>query len=161
MSGVKITKDAVNDTIKAILKLAKKDVLVGVPESAGEHEDAEISNAALAYIHNYGAPAANIPARPFMEPGIETAKPKIVGQMKKAGQAATDRNVEAVEKSLHACGLIAQNSVRAAITDGDFAPLKPATVKARERAGHSGDKPLIVTGQLRNAITYVVTDKSK
>lgn len=159
--SVKVTKDNVNATIKSILALAKKDVLVGIPESSGEHEDSEISNAALGYIHNYGSPAANIPARPFLEPGVEEAQQKIAAQMKKAGEAATDRNVEGVDKALHACGLVAQNSVRAAITDGDFAPLKPATVKARERAGHSGDKPLIVTGQLRGSVTYQVVDKGR
>jgi len=159
--SVKVTKDNVAESIKAILALAQKDVLIGVPEGAGEHEDAEITNAQLAYIHEFGAPAANIPARPFLHPGIEHAQGKITEQMKKAGQAATERDPKKVEKALNAAGLIGQNSVRAAITDGDFVPLKPATVAARERAGHSGDKPLIVTGQLRNSITYVVVDKKK
>jgi phage gpG-like protein len=159
--SAKVTKDKVAATIKAILDLANKDVLIGIPESGGEHEDSEISNAALGYIHNYGSPAANIPARPFLEPGVEHAQEKIAEQMKKAGQAATDLNREGVDKAMHACGLVAQNSVRAAITDGDFTPLKPATVKAREREGHSGDKPLIVTGQLRDSVTYVVQDKGK
>jgi phage gpG-like protein len=159
--SVKTTKDNVAATIKSILALANKDVLVGIPEGSRHdgNDGSEISNAALGYIHEYGAPGANIPARPFLHPGVEDAQPKIAAQMKKAGEAAADRNAKGVDKALHACGLVAQASVRAAITDGDFVPLKPATVKARERAGHSGDKPLIVTGQLRNSVTYVVEDK--
>lgn len=159
--SLKVTKDNVDATLKAIMKLAKKDVLVGVPEAAGEHEGGEISNAALAYIHSNGAPEVNIPPRPFMDQGIENAKTKIVGQLKKAGESATDRNPEGVEKAMHACGLIAQASVKEAIVAGDFVPDKPATIAARERAGHSGDKPLIVTSQLLQSITYVVTEKGK
>jgi hypothetical protein len=159
--SVEITKDNVDETIRAILKLAEKDVLVGIPEASGEHEGGEISNASLGYIHEFGSPAANIPARPFLNPGVENAKKQITLQLKKAGEAATNRDVRGVDKALHACGLIAQSSVREAITDGDFTPLKPATIKARERAGHSGDKPLIVTGQLRQSIQYVVRDKKK
>jgi hypothetical protein len=50
--------------------------------------------------------------------------------------------------------------VRAFITAGQgFAPLAAATLAARRRKGRTGTKPLIDTGQLRRAITYVLRRK--
>jgi len=62
-----------------------------------------------------------------------------------------------ITAALTKAGIVAQNSVKAAITKGEgFAPLADATVKARQRKGFKGTKPLIRTGQLRNSITYIV-----
>ncbi|MDD1617199.1 MAG: hypothetical protein LUQ28_12105, partial [Methylococcaceae bacterium] len=59
--------------------------------------------------------------------------------------------------SLTKAGIVAQNSVKATITKGEgFEPLAESTIKARQRKGFKGTKPLIRTGQLRNSITYIV-----
>lgn len=157
-SGVRVTKDKTRDLFKAISALTRKDVLVGVPEEAPDRRGEGISNAALAYIHQFGAPAANIPARPFLYEGIEDAQEKIVGQLGKGGKAALDGDSAGVDKALNSAGLVAQNSVKARINEGDFTPLAPSTVAARKRKGDDDPKPLVDTGQLRNSITYVVVD---
>ena len=160
-SGVTVTKDKTRDLFKAISELTKRDVLVGVPEDAPDRRGEGISNAALAYIHNFGAPAANIPARPFLYEGIDDAQGKIASQLGKGGKAALDGDSAGVNKALNSVGLVAQNAVRARINEGDFAPLAPSTIAARKRMGDDDPKPLVVSGQLRNAITYVVVDKGK
>src|SRR5258708_13943696 len=63
----------------ALKLMASMEVLVGIPAEKAPRTSAEaksqpINNAALGYIHNYGSPTQNIPARPFMEPGITDSK---------------------------------------------------------------------------------------
>jgi hypothetical protein len=143
---------------KALEDLAKKRVLVGVPADKS-FRDGEINNAQLAYIHDKGSPAQNIPARPFLGPGIEEGLPAITTQLKKTAQAAFDGEVDGVEKGLHSTGLVAADAVKRKLVDGPFAPLKPATLAARKHKGFFGTSPLNVTGQLRGAVSYVIRRK--
>jgi len=140
-------------------KLVKNEVLVGVPREAPVRKDGEMNNATLAYIHNNGSPAQNIPARPFMEPGVEAVKDRIVSNLKSAAKKALDKDENAVGESLHKVGLIVQASIRGKINEGIDPPLAPATLAARRRSGAKGTKPLIRTGQMRNAINYEVRKK--
>jgi phage gpG-like protein len=156
---IKVTKDNVDNMLEAVKAMAAKRVLVGVPSEETARRGDPINNATLAYIHENGSPARNIPARPFLKPGVEAAKPKLLTTLRLyAKQALTDKS--AIEKGLNAAGLVAQSAVKNRIRSGEgFAPLKPGTLAARKRKGAKGTKPLIRTGQLLNSITYVVRDK--
>jgi hypothetical protein len=141
---------------KAISVLRENDVLVGVPEENTERKNDEPTNAMLAYINDKGSPTQNIPPRPFLEPGIQDAKDRIEDGLRKAGEAALDGKSDAVLSNLNAVGLVASTSVKLRINTGPFVPLKPATVAARRRQGFTGTRPLIVTAQLRNSVTFIV-----
>lgn len=159
----------------AISKLAKRDVLVGVPQADTERKDpGAMTNATLAYIHDNGSPGSNIPARPFMHPGILAAKPGITGQFKAAARGALEG--KDIEPSLNKAGLVAQTSIKGIINAGIEPALADSTLRGRIRnrtsikgaeaelahragggeAGMDLAKPLVATGQLRNSITYVV-----
>lgn len=180
----KIVKEIINNLPKlktSFAKLSKKDVLVGVPSDTSERKDDEgsMNNATIAYIQDNGSPAANIPARPFMVPGIEGCKDKLSGMFKKGAQEIVEGNDGAIEASLTKAGLIAQASIRNKINEGIPPPLADSTLKARIRSGKavkgakaelksryegnppsmSNAKPLIQTGQLRNSISFVVRNK--
>lgn len=157
-------KDNTAAMLKAVKDLTSQDVLVGVPEekaarNSSEQKSKPINNAALAYIHDKGSPAANIPPRPFFDPGINESKPQIVAAMKKVGTAAMNRQNVNVERGLHAVGLIAATAIKNKINNGPFQPLAESTLAARRARGRTGIKPLLDTGQLRNAITYVLRKK--
>lgn len=156
---IKVTKDNVDNVLEAIKAMANKRVLVGIPSDKAPRRGDPINNATLGYIHENGSPARNIPARPFLKPGVASAKDKLVQTLKGyAKQALADKS--AIEKGLNAAGLVAQSAVKNRIRSGEgFAPLKPGTLAARKRKGAKGTKPLIRTGQLLNSITYVVRDK--
>lgn len=159
---MKITTDNVAKVLATIQELAGKQVLVGIPASKATREegDAEpINNAQLGHIHEYGAPASNIPARPFLIPGVARAQESINGHLQKAAKAAMDGNEEKVDVELNATGLVAQAGARYEINNGDLAPLSDRTLAERRKRGRTGIKPLIDTGQLRNAITYVIREK--
>jgi hypothetical protein len=139
------------------------DVLVGVPAQKAVRTYAEakakglkINNAALGYIHNYGLPTKNIPARPFMEPGIHNSQAQVVKFLRAAAEQAIEGNPGGVRKNFIAAGIAAQTAIKAKINTGPFAPLKESTLAARRRRGRTGTRPLIDTAQLRNSINFVV-----
>ncbi|HVI10225.1 MAG TPA: hypothetical protein VND65_18185 [Candidatus Binatia bacterium] len=157
-----ITKVDATRQVAAGMKLLKgQEVLVGIPaenapRDAAEARGTDITNAALAYLHNYGSPTQNIPARPFAEPGIEAAKVEIGDGFQKAGLAALDGKPDVMMKNLHAIGIRASTSIRNKINEGIPPPLAASTIRARKRRGRTGTKPLVDTAQMRNAVTYVV-----
>lgn len=177
---VKMKKDA-KGLMKELQALADKRVLVGVPEEADNRDEAgekrPIGNAALAFIHDNGSPAAGIPARPFMKPGIDKAQNKINLQLRQAAGFFLDGDAEQGEMALHRVGMIGQNAIRNAIEEGEnFAPLLRATLLGRIRSRKSlheyfknkpwrndekfevisSFKPLIDTGELLKSISYVI-----
>lgn len=185
-----VTKDNVANVLQAIQQLASQEVLVGIPATEAERNNDEsgapLNNAQLGYIHEYGSPKANIPARPFLEPGIEDRRLSITGHLQAAATAALNGQSEKVEMSLNAAGLVASAAARSRINSGKFAPLSPSTIRNRHKsrgtksmrssekryleliaAGatpeqaqeQAGIQPLINTGQLRNSITYVIRRK--
>jgi phage gpG-like protein len=161
-SGVKTTRDDVERVLRSIKTLTGLDVLVGIPAANTERREKgePINNAQLGYIHENGAPKANIPARPFLIPGVRNARPKVIQFFKKAAEAVLRKDLEGASRALHAAGLTAQNEVRAVINAGPPPPLSVRTLEARRARGRTGEVPLIDTGQLRNSITYVLrTDK--
>lgn len=166
------------DILKAVRYLTSTQVLVGVPSDNEPHLGADVgpnqrkdegsqstplTNAELAYLHSNGVPERNIPARPFLQPGIDTVKDKILAIFEHAAKAALDGNTGEVDQSFDAVGLLAQGAVRGYIAAGIPPPLKPATIAARRRRtkGSSykrpaGDTvPLIDTAQLLHSISYV------
>jgi phage gpG-like protein len=137
--------DRTRELFDAITNLTKMEVLVGVPDDKTGRQEGAITNASLAYIHEFGSPARNIPARPFMYPGIRKAKSKIVAVMKRGAQRAIKNyDVEEAEAILNVVGLIAQKAIVREITDPDppFAPLQPATIRGRLRRTAAGRRKL-------------------
>ena len=180
---VTVTIDHVQKILKSIRALTDARVLVGVPsDSEQPHKGVppigterrtggqQIGNAALAYIHNFGSPANNIPQREFMAPGIRNAQTAITNYLGQAGRAMLDGDVDAADRAMNAAGLAAQNSVRAKIQEGPFVPLADSTVRRRTAkaahgaslsaadiaAGFKDITPLVDTAQMRNSISYVV-----
>jgi hypothetical protein len=153
--------DGLPDLLRNIKKLTKQEVLIGVPSdhTHRKDEDEVLNNASLAYIHEHGSPVNNLPARPFLEPGIKVAKDKISKHLGLAAEASLSGQKEKMGQQLVLAGLTAQNATRAKINSGVEPALAPSTIAARQRRGRTGTVPLIDTGQLRNSIIYVVKEK--
>lgn len=160
MKGLTVTLDKVAAFLAAAETLSTSEVLIGIPDdSDNNREDGPISNAALGFIHEHGSPMRNIPARPFLVPGVRAAAPKIADALK-SPLKDTLSGVNKVKQGLTAAGLIAQSSVKNRIrTSVGIAPLQQSTIAARLRDGKQGTKPLIRTGQLLNSIKFVIRDK--
>ena len=183
MTDPLITVDRMKQVVRDISALVRQDLLVGIPgetteRKSGPSEPKAMNNATLGYIHEFGSPAANIPARPFLMPGIEEAQDKIEARLRKAAQVALEgRGDQAIVDALAVVGLVAQAAVKDKINSGDFAPLSDTTLRLRAAKGRKGAqdeldsraagnapgtadaKPLIDTGQLRNSINFVIREK--
>jgi hypothetical protein len=97
-----------------------------------------------------------------LRPSVKKVEKRLIAELRKGAINTLEGGIGALNIAYARAGIIAQNSVKAAIRSGEgFAPLAPATLAARKRAGAKGTKPLIRTGQLLNSITYVVRPKKK
>lgn len=183
LPNLKVSGVGLQDLHDAMKALAGFEVLVGFPEDTtsrdpgptGSAGNEPITNAALGYIHDNGAPEANIPARPFMIPGIRDNEGKLADQLLVVAKRVLKKaSVQEVLKGYERVGITAQAGIRAKINEGVPPPLAESTLRARGRKGDVGSlwelawreagvapgtdiaKPLVVTGQLRNAVNFVV-----
>lgn len=157
---LKVTSDF-TQAFNEIVKRFKADaVLVGIPQDSKRKEEGEINNATILAMNHFGSPANNIPPRPVMTTGLKNAQPAIAEQFKTAAQNVLSKGSAALDTYYERAGIIASNSVKAVISSQEgIAPPSEATLSARKyltKEGFKGTKALLVTGQVRNAITYVV-----
>lgn len=169
---LKVTSDFTKQFNDLIKKFRHDDVLVGIPEEDDSRRDkdadgGQIGNAALLAINEFGSPLNNIPPRPVMSIGIRKAQGEIAALFKRCAQQVLSLAVhgqsgfQALDDYYEKVGIVASTSVKKVINaQEDIDPPSDATLAARKARGFKGEKALIVTGQMRNAITYVVRGKA-
>lgn len=167
-SGASVQADRLAATVANIRALAEKQVMVGIPQTKTERNGEErLTNAEIAYIQTNGAPEINLPARPFIQPGIEKQKAQIADELKATATDALDGRAGSSEMGLARAGQIGASAAQNEIREGLQPPLSPVTIAKRRirskgskyrRKAQSADqaKPLWDTGQLLRAITYVI-----
>ena len=105
----------------------------------------------VAAIQNYGAPAANIPPRPFFS--------NMVAAKKAGWPAALAKNLKQTDydatKSLALVGEGIKGQLQQSIKQTNSPPLKPATI-ARKGGTKTAAKPLVDTGHLLASVDYDV-----
>lgn len=159
---LEVTSDFTEQFNQVIKSFRNDEVLVGIPSentdrTAEEVAEQPMTNAGLLAINEFGSPINNIPPRPVMAIGIANAQDQIAEEYKKAIKSAFSKGVSALSQYYNRIGIIASTSVKKAINAQEgIEPPSEATLAARKSAGFKGIKSLIVTGQMRNAITYVV-----
>lgn len=131
---VVILRDEVDSIVTSIRALSTKEVLIGIPESKTTRQTGGVTNADLGYIHEFGAPEANIPARPFLIPGVRKATNDALAHLRGAVLAALDGKADVALNELRAAGIIGMTYVKRELRTGNFVPLKPATVANRFRS---------------------------
>ena len=161
------------DILKDVNALSRREVLVGFPEDTTDrppNPDEPQDN---------GAPEQKIPARQFMEPAIKAAQDKITDALGQVLQAALDgRGPTVIDKGLHRVGIIGAGSIKKTINDGIDPALAESTLRARARKGRKGAqeelnrrkaglppstefaKPLVDSGELRNAASYAIRNRN-
>lgn len=138
--------------------MRETDVLVGIPQEKNAAREDGVTNAELLYIHTNGSPINGIPARPTIEPGINSpdAKPVIQRLLGETAQAAITGNIPKAKASQQKAGMVGANAAKAVFGSDQLAPLKPATIARRNK---NSAAPLVDTAALRNAVTYVIRKK--
>lgn len=176
-SGLKISGPGVSRIRDALVATAKERLLLGIPQSTAERGDSDpaINNAALGYIHEFGAPEANIPARPWLVPSILQNEARLATAMKRVFDSATgSKQSPNTSQELEKVGILAVSYIKSYIQAGLQPPLSERTLAGRAARGRKGAaqelenrraglppstelaKPLIDTGALLRSINYVV-----
>ncbi len=103
--------------------------------------------AMVAAIQNFGAPEANIPARPFFSNMVKAKSP---GWGKDLGNALVVTRFDG-ETALGLMGEVIGSDLQTSIIETNEPELSPATIAAKGFA-----KPLIDTGVMLNSVSYDV-----
>jgi len=186
--GVWKTTDHLPQMQADLALLIGTEVMVGFPEESTDRQPDETgstppTNAALGFIHDNGAPEVNIPARPFMTPGIESVETKVADRLVSAADmvfsAPPRAKAAAMDVALHRVGLVAETGLKKKINEGVPPPLSEYTLAKRAAKGRKGAqkelenraqglppstqlaKPLIDTGELRNSIKYAIRPRKR
>lgn len=152
---------------KVVKQLGKKALYVGIAsgEDGDERTDGAPPNSLLGYVHEYGSPSKNIPARPFLVPAVEGFRKEISKGMGKAMQMALEGDEKGCDEALERTAIRTASEVKNYMQEADFEPLAHRTIINRQRnrmtksqrkeeieLDTSSIKPLIDTGQLRDSI---------
>lgn len=118
-----------------------------ITEGSGGQEKSSISISDLAAVHELGL---GVPKRAFIGPSLKKNRVKY---LKYAGKQITPiiRGKRSMNTAWQGLGLMAVADIQEYMVTAEFTALAPETIK---RKGSS--KPLIDTGQMRQAITYRV-----
>ncbi len=173
--------------VNRLENLKKRRIMVGIPEKDPARQGEEITNAQLLYIlshgvraksmrqemqpridagmkysaayqlyiMSHGSPLWHVPPRPVLEPAIEAHKDGISTLFKAVIKAACKNDETALQNAIIMLGETATGYCRDWFSDprNGWAPNSPITIKRKGSA-----RPLVDTGTMRKAITYVVRD---
>lgn len=153
-----------HDLQAQVIKLSQHGhyTLVGVQgaEGAANHQGGGLTVAQIATVHEFGRTIATargtivIPARSFLRAGVDEYKQAIQKRATLLGTGVMLLQFTAFQ-ALSLLGEYTVGVIKQRIADGILPPNAPSTIR-RKRSS----KPLIDTGQLRNAITYTVERSS-
>ena len=137
----------IRNEIKKLAKdyVPRKTVTVGMHEGGEDRKG--ISNAGLGAVQHFGSEKISVPARPFLDVGVESASDKYSEIV-----AAAMKSKQNIDDTLEQIGVIAVAAVQEYMTDLKEPANAESTIKKK-----SSSNPLIDTGELRQAVTYNVT----
>lgn len=165
MPNVTLNDKVFRELRAKIGELAKAKVKIGVLQGGDaevETEHGELSIVELAAIHEFGAPAANIPARSFIRATFDSDEGLAAQGEFMAEQAEQIiAGKLAPRTALKRIGAWGAAKVRARIRAKIDPPLKPETIRRKTVDGKKGDVPLVDTSHLINSVSWELEDDEK
>lgn len=157
--AVKVTSKIIKDLDPNLIdKLRKRfgasstpTVNVGFPATGEQHKDSEMNVASVADVHEFGS--ETVPERSFLRVAIRRNRQKYL-QMNRINLAKVARGDMDVKQALGMLGEEAKGDVQMEITNGEFAPLAPTTVKAK-----GSSEPLVDSGQMKQSVAWEYGDE--
>lgn len=143
--------------VRRVYALDSPKVSIGIHEQEGaeEHEEAGMTVASLGAIHEFGL--GNVPERSFIRAWFDENQDRA----KEALRRLMVSVVEGKRQPQQALELFAQwalGEMQKRMAEGIPPALQPETLRKKTRAGKTGEKPLIDTGQLRSSLSYEILD---
>lgn len=181
------TQGGILGVLDRLRRLKSRQIYVGIPEKKAARQDESINNAQLLYIlshgvrkksmreemqpkidagmkysaayqlyiMSHGSPLWHIPPRPVLEPALEAHADAIGKLFQAVIKAACKGDEAAMQKTMNICGMAAQDYCRDWFSDprNGWPPNSPLTIKLKK-----SERPLVDTGTMRKAITYVIRE---
>jgi hypothetical protein len=181
------TQGGILGVLDRLRRLKSRQIYVGIPEKKAARQDESINNAQLLYIlshgvrkksmreemqpkidagmkysaayqlyiMSHGSPLWHIPPRPVLEPALEAHADAIGKLFQAVIKAACKGDEAAMQKAMNICGMAAQDYCRDWFSDprNGWPPNSPLTIKLKK-----SERPLVDTGTMRKAITYVIRE---
>ena len=138
--GIQQAQEALKKQIEKVM--SDKTVLVGIHDSAGEHEGG-ISNAQLGAVLHFGND--HIPARPWLDVGVQ--------QGNKEYSEIIEDNADDLDRAMEQIGVVAVGRVQEYMNELKTPPNAASTIKKK-----GSSNPLIDTGNLKQSVTYSTTN---
>jgi hypothetical protein len=154
-SNIEIRGISVKDLMDRLKDLAKNDILVGIPQSQAWVSGDVANNALLGYIHEFGSPVKNIPARSFLLPSIDENKELISKSFEKASLFFMDNKESEGINELEKLGMKMIAKIKNKIGSNIQPALAAGTLAARRLRGVTRTNTLIDTGAMQQSINYV------
>lgn len=160
---VKTVTDNFSKQLQALDFINNNEVYVGIQQKDTTRDKDEVTNAELLFIHTNGSPKRNIPARPVIEPAIKDSSEQLSKIMLRVAKYALDGNFSEAMRQLHIAGTRGRDVSKLWFTSpkNHWAPNVPSVIAEKIKKGATDPKPLIDTGELRNAISYFVKTKGR
>lgn len=160
---VKTITDNFSRQLQALEFVKDNEVYVGIQQKDATRENEDVNNAELLFIHTNGSPVRNIPARSVIEPAIKDSSEQLSRIMLRAAQYALQGKFAEATKQLHIVGTRGRDVSKLWFTNpkNHWPPNAPSVIKEKLKKGSTDPKPLIDTGELRNAISYFVKTKGR
>lgn len=124
-----------------------KHVTVGIHEGAPVPESGDLTMAQLGAVLHFGTEDGHIPARPWLDTGVDSGTQDILETIRSAAGKGLP-----LDAALEQVGVVAAGAVQEYITELRIPPNAMSTI---ERKG--SDNPLIDTGAMRHSVSYAVT----
>ncbi|MGI3903110.1 MAG: hypothetical protein ACRYGP_30320 [Janthinobacterium lividum] len=145
---------------KSVEKLIRTRLLVGIPGDSAPRQPAPgeknpPNNAVIGYLMETGDAEMNLPARPFLDPGVRAALPAITKGMTKAVVSALSGKPAEIKNGFDEAGLAAVASIQGVMIAGGFAPLSDRTIEARARRRNPDTGKLSGAATSRNARNFL------
>jgi hypothetical protein len=142
-----------NGGIAGVAERLKRNVMakVGIMGEQAKAEHNGLTNAELGAIHEFGAPAAGIPARSFLRASLRSRLDELKPVQESVAKAVVHGSMDA-ERGAGLIGAKGAAVVKRYIADGQVQP--PDSPETVTRKGSS--QPLVDTGQLLGSISWEV-----
>lgn len=145
---------SIKDVHKNLKKLAGMSLFVGWNE--GNKYKNGVPVASVAVTHEYGAPGANIPPRPFIRPATDAHWDDWNSSLEKGVRRVMNGKIKPKDM-LIAVGHVIRADIQQAISEVRDPPLAESTKRARDRKGRSY-QPLNDTGLMIASVHPVVLE---
>ena len=152
--AVKITDKMTNDGKKfqkMLKELAEKQVRIGYQRGDATDEEG-VDYCDIAMWNELGTERS--PSRPFLRKSVDENEDKIKSFM--SNQAKKLTKGASAEQILKEVGIFQKDLIQEKITEGDFVPNAPSTIRQKKSS-----KPLIDTGRMRQSVNYVIKKKGE